>query len=530
MRIGLDFDNTLACYHQVFGQIAREQGIVSKGWKGGKTELRSQLRSYPEGELLWQRIQGLVYGKYMHRATMFPEVANFLLRLKAHGIKVSIVSHKTEFGHHDPEKVPLRHAALNWLENQKFFGEEGLGLSRESVYFSNTREEKVQRINHLKCDAFIDDLWEVFAEPTFPETTKKILFGEQGEQTLSLDFTSQSWREIGRYLLEDETEQDVQTWIEYLAQHRLDGLTKVKGRANSQVYRVQIANKDCAVKWYPDLASDSRQRLLAESQASKFLREQGVEETLQFMKSAPELNLAMYGWIEGTPVQEVRDEDVVQALRFTEKLYQLRKVESARNLPKAAEACLSLEDLQNQITRRSKRLLLQADDAPRLREFLDQDFSSIFEQCQTRITDPFYEFPQSNPLAKSKQTLSPSDFGFHNALRTSDGALVWLDFEYFGWDDPVKLISDFLWHPGFELNSQQQELWKRGCFDIFKQDPELQNRFDRCFPLYGLRWSLILLNSFLRGKEESEECQQQLQKAQQMLSKVREILSITDRN
>ena len=118
-----------------------------------------------------------------------------------------------------------------------------MGLSRESIYFANTREEKVKRINHLKCNAFIDDLWEVFAEPTFPETTKKILFGEQSEQTLSLDFTSQSWREIGRYLLEDETEQDVQTWIEYLAQHRLDGLTKVKGRANSQVYRVQVANK-----------------------------------------------------------------------------------------------------------------------------------------------------------------------------------------------------------------------------------------------------------------------------------------------
>ena len=89
MRIGLDFDNTLACYHQVFGQIAREQGIVSEDWKGGKTELRSQLRSYPEGELLWQRIQGQVYGKNMHRATMFPEVANFLLRLKSHMVSRS---------------------------------------------------------------------------------------------------------------------------------------------------------------------------------------------------------------------------------------------------------------------------------------------------------------------------------------------------------------------------------------------------------------------------------------------------------
>jgi len=239
--------------------------------------------------------------------------------------------------------------------------------------------------------------------------------------------------------------------------------------------------------------------------------------------------LGVYSWIEGTPVQEVRDGDVVQALRFTEKLYQLREVESAQNLPKAAEACLCLEDLLNQITQKNKRLLTKAAESPRLLEFLEIDFSPIFEQCQTLITDPFYELPQSNPIPKNKQTLSPSDFGFHNTLRTSDGPLVWLDFEYFGWDDPVKLISDFLWHPGFELNGQQQELWKRGCFEIFKQDPELQNRFDRCFPLYGLRWSLILLNSFLRGKEESEKCQQQLQKAQQMLSKVRKILSTSDR-
>ena len=63
---------------------------------------------------------------------------------------------------------------------------------------------------------------------------------------------------------------------------------------------------------------------------------------MQFVKSAPELNLAMYGWIKGTPVQEVHDEDIVQALRFTEKLYQLERWNSP--LPKAA-TCLCLDDL-----------------------------------------------------------------------------------------------------------------------------------------------------------------------------------------
>ena len=33
-------------------------------------------------------------------------------------------------------------------------------------------------------------------------------------------------------------------------------------------------------------------------------------------------------------------------------------------------------------------------------------------------------------------------------------------------------------------------------FEIFKEDPELQSRFRASWPLYGLRWILILLNEF----------------------------------
>ena len=42
----------------------------------------------------------------------------------------------------------------------------------------------------------------------------------------------------------------------------------------------------------------------------------------------------------------------------------------------------------------------------------------------------------------AQRALSPSDFGLHNALRGQDGQLRFVDFEYFGWDDPVKLVSD----------------------------------------------------------------------------------------
>ena len=38
--------------------------------------------------------------------------------------------------------------------------------------------------------------------------------------------------------------------------------------------------------------------------------------------------------------------------------------------------------------------------------------------------------------------LSPSDFGFHNIVKNKK-KLYFLDFEYSGFDDPLKLLSDF---------------------------------------------------------------------------------------
>jgi thiamine kinase-like enzyme len=83
-------------------------------------------------------------------------------------------------------------------------------------------------------------------------------------------------------------------------------------------------------------------------------------------------------------------------------------------------------------------------------------------------------------------------------LLKDDGKLYFLDFEYFGRDDPVKLMADFVWHPGMNLNDSQKNTWLKGISTIFKKDPNLNDRFYAAWPLYGLRWSLILLNEFLK--------------------------------
>ena len=122
MNIGIDFDNTIVRYDSLFMEVAlKEKFLKGDCAVGTKTEIRNYLRSQLEGNKAWMKLQGLVYGRFMHRAEMMPGVANFLLSCNVRNLRVFIVSHKTKYGHYDPEKISLRGEALKWMETRRFF-------------------------------------------------------------------------------------------------------------------------------------------------------------------------------------------------------------------------------------------------------------------------------------------------------------------------------------------------------------------------------------------------------------------------
>ena len=100
-------------------------------------------------------------------------------------------------------------------------------------------------------------------------------------------------------------------------------------------------------------------------------------------------------------------------------------------------------------------------------------------------------------LPQEWRSLVPSDFGFHNSLRRPDGSLAFLDFEYFGWDDPVKLTADILLHPGRPLEPAQRKRFRQAATRLYGGDPAFASRLSAYLPLFGLRWVLILLNEFI---------------------------------
>lgn len=180
MRIGIDFDNTIVTYDEVFRSAALARGLIGESAAvAGKQAIRDRIRLLPDGEISWQKLQGYVYGTGIADARMCAGVDRFLRRCRSAGATVFIVSHKTEYGHYDPARVNLRRAALDWMSAQGFFRADGYGLAPENVYFETTRGDKLARIASLSCTHFIDDLEEVVNDPDFPPRVKRILYADQ---------------------------------------------------------------------------------------------------------------------------------------------------------------------------------------------------------------------------------------------------------------------------------------------------------------------------------------------------------------
>ena len=200
MLIGLDFDNTIAGYDRVFREAAVAAGFPGAAHAATKKQVRDLVRLSPEADMAWQHLQSLVYGRLMPEAELIDGVAVFLDECRRRGWDVAIVSHKTETAPYDPEQINLRHAALAWMEEKRFFAGGGLGLKRTNVHFCATRAEKIARIGALRCAAFVDDLEEVFAESTFPAGVERYLYHPGLPLPSGAFLAFSDWNALGSHL------------------------------------------------------------------------------------------------------------------------------------------------------------------------------------------------------------------------------------------------------------------------------------------------------------------------------------------
>jgi hypothetical protein len=268
---------------------------------------------------------------------------------------------------------------------------------------------------------------------------------------------------------------------------------------NNRVFCLNMADGSrLALKYYPP---DNRDRLGQEYEALSFLAKHGVELTPRPLANDRGENCALYEWFDGeAAVLHPQPDDVDQLADFLIELQKLRDADGVGNLRTASAGTFSPAQALGQCEQRLGRLIQQASDNLELRAFLDNKLAPSATLAGARVEERLakLELDPATELAPAQRALSPSDFGLHNAMRSETGELRFVDFEYFGWDDPVKLMSDTALHPGSDFPEvSAKRLIGRLSREFETRDATFAVRRDVLYPVFGLIWCLIILNDFL---------------------------------
>jgi hypothetical protein len=268
---------------------------------------------------------------------------------------------------------------------------------------------------------------------------------------------------------------------------------------NSRIFHVASGGTSYALKQYPSKEFDPHDRLATEVGALRLMENAKLDTVPRVVAVDTADGYALLSWIDGTEVTGLNDGDIDAAVAFLASFHNLRGMPWAAEQPAAAEACLSAAEINRQLAARRARLQTLITTEPELIDFLDKSFDPAYRdllaQAKAELAAARLNF--SAELPQERRTLVPSDFGFHNSLRRPDGSLAFVDFEYFGWDDPVKITADVMLHPGHRLAAPHRRRFRQSALALYCEDPTFAARLAALFPLYGLRWVLILLNEFI---------------------------------
>ncbi|HEY3396243.1 MAG TPA: phosphotransferase [Armatimonadota bacterium] len=270
-------------------------------------------------------------------------------------------------------------------------------------------------------------------------------------------------------------------------------LEPLTGGANNRVFRVEVGGRKVALKVYFRHPEDLRDRLGAEWAFLSFAWDHGLRCVPQPLACDRAGNAALYEYVCGERLVsgEVGREELGQALALYRALHRLQPLPEASALPPASEACFTLADHRECVARRVRRLAeVTGGEA---QSFVREELAPACERVAGALEGREAELA----LPEADHCLSPSDFGFHNALREAGGRLRFLDFEYAGWDDPAKLVGDFFCQPAVPV---PPELYPEfaGAVAAELSDPGLHlARCGALLPLYRLKWCCILLNGLL---------------------------------
>lgn len=288
--------------------------------------------------------------------------------------------------------------------------------------------------------------------------------------------------------------------VDFLLRAGLDPLPKLSllgSTGNNRVFTVHAPGQILLLKEYSQHPSDPRDRFNSERIFYAHLQRTGVSRIPKSLFWCGDTRLGLFEFLEGSKPESAVADLVQQALDFLFEINS-RPSDLDAQIPPASEACFTVEDHLSCVQRRIDRLR----EIPAKTEYHEQ----ALRFCQTKLF-PRWEILKANllsaPLARehvSDKWLSPSDFGFHNSIMDRHGIVRFFDFEYAGWDGPLKTVCDFFCQPAVPVSATLLPAFADAIESRLHRFGFSVN-VQRLLPVYEVKWCCILLNDFLPAGE-----------------------------
>ena len=281
-------------------------------------------------------------------------------------------------------------------------------------------------------------------------------------------------------------------------------LKRLHGGANNQVFRVDLDDKKLLLKFYFRHPDDQRDRLGTEFSFLDFAWSKGLRCIPKPLGLDRKYGLGLYEFLLGMPLRpgQIGENEVRQAADFVHLLNEHKASGHARNLPNASEACFSLDEHEKTIEDRVKRLenvQFTMEPEPHVVDFIRSELRPAWDRIKSEFGKETQKLGtiMDEVIGLEERCISPSDFGFHNAIMESSGYVRFFDFEYAGWDDPAKLICDFFCQPKVPVPKEWNGIFVERATINFARPERLLKRVRLLTPLYRLKWCCIALNECL---------------------------------
>jgi hypothetical protein len=267
------------------------------------------------------------------------------------------------------------------------------------------------------------------------------------------------------------------------------------------VFTLTAGERKFVAKFYFRHPSDTRDRLKSEYAFLTYAQRIGVKTVPNPVACDVARGIGIYEHIEGRKLaqSEIDRDCLEQAAEFFLRLNHAPALTHAQALPNASEACFSITEHFAMVDARIERL--GGMPAGTAMEHEAREFTQVLSDRWQQAKAAILRGARQNRIDPDKgvvpRCVSPSDFGFHNALATRNRGICFIDFEYAGWDDSAKMAGDFFLHPAVPVDMTYYDRFLDTTLSYAPQSASLAARARLLHPVFQTKWCCIILNDFL---------------------------------